>query len=215
MLKKHKWTLLTGTVVTLLPILAGLLLWDRLPEQIPTHWGPTGEVDGWSSKAFAVIGLPVIVLVLHWICVFATYLDPKNKNQHQKPMTLVLWICPVITVLLSTLTLGSALGWQPDVSMIMPVLMGILFLVIGNYLPKCTHNYTIGIKISWTLNSEENWNATHRFAGKVWFAGGFAMMLCGLLPGIWMALGVCVVTLILVVIPIVFSWRFYQKEKTE
>ena len=212
MLKKHKWTLLIGSLVTLLPILAGLLLWDRLPEQIPTHWGPTGEVDGWSSKAFAVIGLPVIVLVLHWICVFATYLDPKNKNQHQKPMTLVLWICPVITVLLSTLTLGSALGWQPNVSMITPVLLGILFMVIGNYMPKCTRNYTIGIKISWTLNSEENWNATHRFVGKVWFVGGLAMMLCGFLPGLWMALGVCALTLILVVIPVVYSWRFYKKE---
>ena len=62
MIKKHKWTLLMSSVVILLPILAGLLLWNRLPEQIPTHWGPTGEADGWSSKGFAVIGLPAIVL---------------------------------------------------------------------------------------------------------------------------------------------------------
>ena len=212
MIKKHKWTLLVGSLIILLPVLAGLLLWDRLPEQIATHWGPTGEADGWSSKPFAVIGLPGILLALHWICVLATNLDPKNKNQHQKPMTLVLWIVPILSVLLGTLTLGTALGWEPDVSMLMPLFMGVLFLFIGNYMPKCTHNYTIGIKIPWTLNSEENWNATHRFAGKVWFIGGFLMMLCGFLPGIWMAVGVCVLVLILVVIPIVFSWRFYKKE---
>ena len=212
MIKKHKWTLLVGSIVILLPILAGLLLWNRLPEQIPTHWGPTGEVDGWSSKGFAVIGLPAIVLALHWICVLATYLDPKNKNQNKKAMTLVLWICPVITVLLSTLTLGSALGWQPNVSMIMPVLLGILFMVIGNYLPKCTRNYTIGIKIPWTLNSEENWNATHRFAGKFWFVGGALLLPCSFLPTFWPAIALLVITLVIVIVPIVYSWRFYKRE---
>ena len=212
MIKKHKWPLLAGSIVILLPILAGLLLWNRLPEQIPTHWGPTGEVDGWSSKGFAVIGLPAIVLALHWICVLATYLDPKNKNQNKKAMTLVLWICPVITVLLSTLTLGSALGWQPNVSMIMPVLLGILFMVIGNYLPKCTRNYTIGIKIPWTLNSEENWNATHRFAGKIWFIGGLLILPCGFLPEFWPVITFGVILLAMVVLPIVYSGRFHRKE---
>ena len=208
MIKKHKWTLLVGSIVILLPILAGLLLWNRLPEQIPTHWGPTGEVDGWSSKGFAVIGLPAIVLALHWICVLATYLDPKNKNQNKKAMTLVLWICPVITVLLSTLTLGSALGWQPNVSMIMPVLMGILFMVIGNYLPKCTSNYTIGIKIPWTLNSEVNWNKTHRFAGWLWTVSGIAIMLSGIFGGFKIFL---IVVFLMIFAPIIYSYILYRK----
>ena len=212
MIKKHKWTLLAGSIVILLPILAGLLLWNRLPEQIPTHWGPTGEVDGWSTKSQAVFLMPCVLLALHWICVLASTMDPKNKNQNKKAMTLVLWICPVITVLLSTLTLGSALGWQPNVSMIMPVLMGILFMVIGNYLPKCTPNYTIGIKIPWTLNSEANWNATHRFAGKLWFVGGALLLPCSFLPTFWPAIALLVITLVMVIVPIVYSWRFYKRE---
>ena len=212
MIKKHKWTLLMGSVVILLPILAGLLLWNRLPEQIPTHWGPTGEADGWSSKGFAVIGLPAIVLALHWVCVLATYLDPKNKNQNKKAMTLVLWICPVISVLCGSLSLGSGLGWQPNVLHIMFLFSGILFMVIGNYLPKCAPNFTIGIKIPWTLNSEENWNATHRFAGKIWFVGGLLILPCGFLPKFWPAIAFGAILLAMVVVPIVYSGRFHRKE---
>ena len=84
MIKKHKWTLLAGSIVILLPILAGLLLWNRLPEQIPTHWGPTGEVDGWSSKGFAVIGLP-----LCWHCIGSAFWQPiwipKTRTKIKKP----------------------------------------------------------------------------------------------------------------------------------
>ena len=77
---------------------------------------------------------------------------------------------------------GIALGKTWDVNSIMPIFMGILFTVIGNYLPKCTRNTTVGIRVIWALNNEENWNATHRFAGKVWVAGGLLTLSSALLP---------------------------------
>ncbi len=212
MIKKYKWTLLVGSLVILLPALVGLILWNQLPEQIVTHWGPDGQPDGWSGKGFAVFGLPCILLGFHWLCVLATTMDPRNKHQNPKPMALVLWICPVLSLLVGGLMQGSALGWEPDVPRLMTLFMGILFMVIGNYMPKCTRNYTLGIKIPWTLESEENWNATHRFAGKLWFAGGLVLLPCGFLPGFWPAVGCLVILAAMVALPLIFSWRFHRRE---
>ena len=80
MLKKYWKTLFITSIVTLLPMALGLLLWDRLPEQLPSHWNVNGEVDGWSSKAFAVFGMPLILLGVQWLCALATCADPKRKN---------------------------------------------------------------------------------------------------------------------------------------
>ena len=212
MIKKYKGTLLVGSIVTLLPILAGLLLWEQLPEQLPIHWGPTGEVDGWCSKIQAVFLMPAVMLAIHWFCVLATTMDPKNKNQSKKPMILVLWLCPVLSLVVSAMSLGTAMGWQFDAIPLMILFFAALFMVLGNYLPKCTHNYTIGIKIPWTLNSEANWNATHRFAGKIWFAGGLLMLPCSFLPSFWPVVAMMAFTLAMVIVPIVYSWRFYQRE---
>ena len=75
MIKKNWKTLLVASVVLLLPILAGIILWNQLPEQMPTHWNADGEVDSWSSKPFAVFGLPLLMLAIYWVCVLGTSAD--------------------------------------------------------------------------------------------------------------------------------------------
>ena len=77
MIKKNLKVLIITSIVILLPILAGLILWNQLPEQIPTHWNAAGEIDGWSSKPFAIFGLPAIMLAAQWLCVLGTAADPK------------------------------------------------------------------------------------------------------------------------------------------
>ena len=117
MLKKYRGTLIVTTLVMLLPMLVGLILWNRLPEQLPTHFNAAGEADGFSSKAFAVFGLPGIILALHWLCVLGSLkMDPKANNLQGKMMGLVMWICPVISVLCCIfLTYGTALGMDSPV----------------------------------------------------------------------------------------------------
>ena len=176
MIKKHWKLLLITSIIILLPVLAGLILWDQLPEKIPTHWNAVGEIDGWSSKPFAVFGLPAIMLAFQWICVLGTAADPKKNAHPQKVLQLVLWIVPLISSLMFALTYTVALGKSVRVEMIMPIFIGLVLTIVGNYLPKCKQNYTIGIKIPWTLNNEENWNKTHRFAGKLWVAGGVIIL---------------------------------------
>jgi uncharacterized membrane protein len=193
----------------LLPILVGLLLWDKLPEQVPYHWGINGEVDGWANKTQAVFLMPCLMLVLHWVCVLASCADPKRGNYNNKSFLLVLWICPVINLLLNTLVYATALEYTVSVQIIMPLFMGVLFLLVGNYLPKCKQSYTIGIKLPWTLHNEENWNKTHRFGGKVMVAGAIVILATAFLGSFWILLGVLIV---MVALPTIYSYCLYRKQ---
>lgn len=208
MIKKNLKTLIITSIIILLPILAGLLLWDQLPAQIPTHWNVDGEVDGWSSKPFAVFGLPLILLAAQWLCMLGTTADPKKGNHPQKILHLVLWIIPVISLLVFAITYATALGKEMRVEMIMPVFIGLVFAIIGNYMPKCKQNYTIGIKIPWTLDSEENWNKTHRFAGRLWVVCGIVIMLTGFFGGFWIFIGIVSV---MVLAPMIYSYILHRK----
>lgn len=210
MIKKNFVKIIISSVIILLPILAGLLLWDVLPEQVPTHFGPDGTADGWSSKPFAVFFMPAFIFAVHLICIFATSLDPKNKNITGKPFGLVLWICPALSVLTYTLMYLTALGYMVNVATVMMLFIGTVFVVIGNYLPKCRQNYTIGIKIPWTLNDEENWNATHRFAGILWVVCGFLLIACALFKFAWIIF-LCTVA-VMILSPMVYSYWYYKKK---
>lgn len=208
MIKKHLKTLIITSLVILLPIAAGLILWDQLPARMPTHWNAAGEVDGWSSKAFAVFGLPSILLAAQWLCLLGTAADPKKSSHPEKILHLVLWIMPVLSILLFTITYAVALGKQVPIQVILPVFIGLMLTVAGNYMPKCKQNYTIGIKLPWTLESEENWNKTHRLAGWIWTLGGILVMLTGFFGGFWILIGVAAV---MVFVPTIYSYLLHRK----
>lgn len=208
MIKKNLKLLILTSVVILLPILAGVCLWNRLPQQVPNHWNMSGEVDGWSSRGFAVFGMPLIMLAVQWITVLATMADPKKQNHSEKILQLIFWIIPVLNLLISVATYTSAMGGSVRMEVLSTVFIGALFVVLGNYLPKCKQNYTVGIKIPWTLSSEENWNRTHRLAGWVWVAGGVGIMIAGFLGIFWLLIGVM---LVMTLVPCIYSYVLYSK----
>jgi uncharacterized membrane protein len=209
MIKKNLKILIVTTIVILLPIIAGVMLWDQLPQKLPMHWNMRGEVDGWCGKAFAVFGMPLILTALQWLMAFVTSVDPKKQNQSPKMMALVLWLVPALSVMISAFSYASALGKEMLVNVIVPAFLGGMFVVIGNYMPKCKQNYTVGIRIPWTLENEENWNRTHRFGGFVWVIGGIAVILGGCFFGLlWLVLPVLAV---MGVLPIAYSYILYRK----
>ena len=212
MIKNNKTALIVTSIVILIPVLIGLLLWNRLPEQVPTHWGIDGEVDGWSSKAVAVFVFPCILLGVHWLCVIVSSIDPGSKNYHRKMITLVLWICPAISLLIGSLIYAKVLGYDLDVEIVMPLLVGLMFLIVGNLLPKCRQSYTMGIKLPWTLRNEENWNKTHRFSGKVWVIGGVIIMATAFVGSFWILMGVLIV---MVALPTTYSYCLYRKQSKQ
>ena len=208
MIKKNLKILILGSAITILPILIGVILWDQLPQALPTHWNMAGEVDGWSSKGFVVFGIPALLLAVHWFGAFVLTSDPKRQNQSNKMVVLSLWIVPVLSILLSAITYSSALGKEVFVDVIIPMLLGLLFVVIGNYLPKCKQNYTVGIKLPWTLNNEENWNKTHRMAGWVWVVCGIVIMVTGCFGIVWVILPILVIGALA---PTIYSYVLHRK----
>jgi len=210
MIKKYKRTLIITSLVLLIPVIVGLLLWNKLPDPMPSHWNIHGEVDSWSSKAFVVFGLPALMLALQWVCVLASMADPKYENYNPKMIRLMFWICPAIGLVLCFMVYPAALGYSVPVEIIMPLLVGAMFIAVGNWMPKCQQTYTMGIKLPWTLNSEENWNATHRFGGKVWFFGGIVTILTAFFGNFWILMGILSM---MVILPTVYSYLYYRNHE--
>ncbi|MBE6557568.1 MAG: DUF1648 domain-containing protein [Ruminococcaceae bacterium] len=215
MMKKHKWKILVSSLVMLIPTVVGLILWNKLPEKLPVHWGPGGKVDGWGSPVLAVVILPLILLGIYWLCLFITSKDKKQADQSPKAMGMIFWLMPFISLFASGFIYAAALGLEFNFTALISVFLGIVFLVVGNYMPKCKQNYTLGVKLTWTLANEENWNATHRFAGKLWVICGVLIMLCAFLPMEAfpvVALGI----ILLAVIPVaIYSSLYYKKQVRE
>ena len=215
MSKKNILKIIISSVIILLPIFFGIIMWNDLPDVITTHWGADGNADGLSGKAFFVFGFPAVLLGFHLLCVLFTIFDKKQKDQNQKALGIVFWILPTISLFVNGMMYLVALGKEVSAELLLPAIIGATFIFIGNYMPKISQNRTLGIKISWTLNNEENWNKTHRFAGKVWVAGGFALMLSAFLPAEAMITIVICMIAVLVIIPIAYSYSIYKKHKKE
>lgn len=213
MLKHNKLKLIASSLIVILPIFIGIILWNELPKQIITHWSFDGTPDGWSSKAFTVFGLPLILLAIHLVCLFITFLDPKNEMQTKNIFNLVIWITPLTSIYANGAIYLGAFNIDIPMQILCSIFIGLVFIIIGSYLPKCKQNYTIGIKLPWTLNDEANWNATHKFASKFWILGGILMFACGFLPAnicLWALLGII---LLITLIPFVYSYAYYIQHK--
>ena len=211
MLKANRKTLIITSIVTILPMLIGILCWNRLPDVMATHFGINNEANGFSSKAIAVFGVPVFLLAVLWLGAFATSHDPKKQNISQKMFSLVLWIAPVISLAAAATMYPINMGYELDITFFSELLLGLMFIIIGNYLPKARQNYTIGIKIPWTLANEENWNRTHRLAGYLWMIFGILMILIGVtrfVPAAWL-IGIILMT---VLVPCIYSFWLHASK---
>lgn len=209
-MKEYRKRMILTSLVTIIPMFVGLLLWNKLPDTMATHFGSNNTPNGWSSKTFAVIGLPLLLLVLHWISVGITLNDPKKRNIGKMMFTVVFWIIPIVSLFANGAILLYALGWKVDIGLIISILVGIVFILLGNYLSKNRQNYTVGIKLPWTLSSEENWDKTHRMAAKLWVLGGVLSLVNAFIQNEILFLFVIIT---LAVVPAAYSFILYRREK--
>lgn len=136
-MKFIKWKSLVITcVVCLLPILLGLALWDRLPDTMAIHFDINNNPDNFASKGFVVFGLPVLMVALQIFCCFVNDINAYKHGERKKFERATKWIIPVMTVVLQIVTLGYGLGWKLDIRRIVAIIVGLVFLLVGNYLPK-------------------------------------------------------------------------------
>lgn len=193
-------------------MIVGIILWKQLPDQMATHFGEGNVPNGWSSKEFTVFGLPVFCLAAHLLCTFSTAWDPKRQGISSKVFKLILLICPIVSLICGVAVYGYALSWNLNIGILVEEFVGLIFVVVGNYLPKCRQNYTVGIKIPWTLDDEENWNHTHRVAGWIWIPCGLFLMVNAFLNigGAWIFFAVFA---IMIFVPIGYSFIYYLRHK--
>ncbi|MDD6811922.1 MAG: SdpI family protein [Lachnospiraceae bacterium] len=208
--KIYSHEIVITSILTLCPILVGVFLWNRLPDMVATHFDAQNVPNGWSSKVFAVFGIPLILFLMQILCIAVTKFDPKNKNMSRKMISIIIWIIPIISIVANGTILLYAIGKTIDVGLIVNLVCGILFLAIGNYLPKCRQNYTVGVKTPWTLENEENWNKTNRFAGWCFLFTGVCFLvnsLFTLTAVLFLVIPVCGL------LPVGYSFWLYRKEK--
>ncbi len=206
-MKINKRLLAVTTAVTLFPIVIGLVLWNQLPEVIATTFGADNEANGFSSKTFAVFGIPSIMAALHIFSILVTGSDPKKNNISEKAMGVVYWIVPVISIAVMSAIYAISLGININIGMICCLIIGILFIVLGNYLPKVRQNHSFGVRTAWTLESDENWIKTNRLAGWLYVICGLLFVLNAFLLNEWMIL----VVVPAIFIPIVYSYYLYKR----
>ena len=210
-MKTNKTLLTVTSTVTLFPILWGLIIWSQLPNQIPIHFNVAGQANNFQSKALAVFGLPFFLLLVHLFVIFMIGRDLKNRTMNEKMVKVIYWLIPIVSLIVSYLIYSKALGSTTNPSVFVSVLLGFIFVIMGNYMPKLKVNHTVGIRLPWTLQNEDNWHKTHRLAGKLWVLGGLILLLEA---GLQFALSYVLVLVILaiVLIPVMYSYQLSRKD---
>ena len=202
-------------IILLLTVAVTVVYYPSVPDIIPTHWGPDGQIDGTGPKymLFVFVGIAVFVNLL---MLFAEKIEPKQGSYDKFRKVFDILRIFITALLCGLVLLTIAFSFNPDfvnMNSIMYPVMGLMFVLLGNYMPKVKHNYTFGIKTPWTFASENVWNKTHRMAGPLWVTGGIAMAAMTFIKNTTVAFAVMfAVILALVIIPMVYSYTEYQKE---
>ncbi len=207
---KRNSQLLITTVLCLLPIALGIILYNKLPEQVAVHFNSSGAPDNYLPKGITVFGLPVIFAVINLFTHFRLNHDPRSGEASFRLKLTAKWALPLISVIVMPITLFLSMGANIPLGMIVAAMVGLVIVIAGNYLPKCKQNYTVGIKLPWTLHNEDNWNKTHRLAGFVWVVCGLIMTMNAFLN--WPYVSIALLAA-MVIIPPIYSYLSYRKQE--
>ena len=215
--KTYAGGLVLSSLAILLPMFFGLIFWNKIPDIVPVHFNPSGNADGSGSKAILVFLMPLILLATQWILFFISSFDKKSKEQSKKVYRMVLWIIPIVTFYVCGLMYSIIFGAKMNFALITGTFMGILLIIIGNYLPKCKMNSVVGIRTVSTFSSEENWNKTHRLAGKFGVFGGIVLILASavcisLSPEVALFAVLVPILLVSTVSPAIYSHILFKKQ---
>lgn len=175
-MKHIKWKALVLTaLVCLIPILAGIAVWNKLPESIAIHFDIHGNPDNFASKGFAVFALPVTMSFLQIVCCIVNDLNLKKRTYNKKIEILTKWMLPVISIVLQIALIAYALGINMDMRRICAGIVGLIFIVTGRCLSELDYikNYNI---------SKGKAKKINKFMGTGAFIFGIAMLISIIFP---------------------------------
>lgn len=189
----------------------------RLPPEIPTHWNLAGEVDGWGPRFPAAFLAPAVATGVWLLMRFQASIDPRRADVERSTPTrrLLAEILVGFMAVLEVLTLGIALGWPLDMGEAMWPLLGLLFVALGNYLPRVRPNWFLGVRTPWTLASDAVWRDTHRLAGWAFVAAGVLTAGAMFLPVRARPLVGMAALLLAAGVPLVYSFVRWRREERQ
>jgi uncharacterized membrane protein len=209
-----KFTRLNTVALMLVVLMFAIAAWflPVLPDPVPTHWNAAGEVDGWTAKPWGVFLLPLITLCLLPLLLVLPVISPKGfrLDRARQVYDIVVFAVIAFMLLVQLFSFRAALGHGGDLTRAMPVLLGLLFIVLGNYLHHFPRNFFVGIRTPWTLASETVWKRTHRLGGYLFMAAGFLVVAAGLLglpTAVWVA-----AIILAALAPALYSLIIYRSE---
>ncbi|MCC8139202.1 MAG: SdpI family protein [Lachnospiraceae bacterium] len=212
---KNKKLRIANYAIPLLALLAFVLLYRRLPQQVPLNWGFSGNVSyGSKTELFMMFGLGVMLALLFDAL---PHIDPRKANYEKfgSYYDLFCVFMQVFLLLMDVIIITES--FRPgtlSVPMIVFLLVGVLFLFLGNIMPKVKSNFFMGFKTPWALSSEENWRRTQRLGGKCLFIAGLLTILLAFLPNQELAFGLLMAVLIVAcLIPVLMSWIWWRRQQ--
>lgn len=194
-----------------------LAVYARLPQRVPSHWNLRGEVDGWMDKPWGPLAQPLIATVMLGLLWVLPRIDPRRANLERfaEDRRLLVNLIILFFAVVQVATLGHALGWPVEVDRVVPASIGLLFVGLGNYLPRIRSNWFMGIRTPWTLSSERVWRDTHRVGGRAFVAAGLLMALGALLPHGARAWTTGLAIAVAFALPLVYSYVAWRRETAE
>lgn len=206
---KNKSTIIS-TLICLSPMLLAFMFYKELPEQIAVHFNHDGVADNYLSKPVVVFGLPVLLAIIHLYSNFRINKDPKTENASISLKEILKWLIPLLSITMIPISIFKSMGMNIPIEFISQIILGLILIICGNYMPKCKQNYTVGIKLPWTLSNKDNWNKTHRFSGFIWVLGGATILINTFLDISFYITLISIV--LLVILPFIYSYNLYKKQ---
>jgi len=212
--KKETVGLLIVAAVLIIPV----LLYNALPDTIPVHWNIRGQIDRSAAKSpVSVFMIPAIITAAYFLMLLLPFIDPKREKYGQ--FLIVYRILRIsITAVLALIygyTLLYATGTHIPVNKVIPGLISLLFIIVGNFLGKIRQNWFVGIRFPWTLSSENVWNRTHRLGGRLFVLSGLLGFAGIMFPPLWTFVLLIGSLSVSMIITVWYSWHLYNKEKNE
>jgi len=206
-----------GLVIAAVAVAVSIWAYPQLPPTVATHWNVRGTPDGFSSRAVAVAIIPGVILVITALFNVLPRLDPRRENYTKFIGTYWLIANAVILFILigHAMIIATGLGFAVKIDRLMPIGVGLLFIVLGNYLTRVEPNWFVGIRTPWTLSSDTVWRKTHRTGGWLMVLAGFVIAASAFFPpGAFLPLFIAAI-LIMAVIPIVQSYILWKREQSK
>ena len=209
---KQLWGI--SAVILAIMLAVSAWAWTQVPAgtQVPIHWNAAGQPDDYGNKFIGIFLLPLVTLGVVGVFTLVLYIDPKRANilrsgrAYRATFVVILFFMAALHVA----AMINVVGYTFNIGYVAAPAVGIMFIVLGNYLGKIRRNYMFGVRTPWTLASELSWNKTHRFAGKLFVVTGLIVLLAALWNPAWAIyamIGCIIITLALTMVYSYWVWK--------